>query len=309
MPIRYWMNGLHIAGGSGLNLCGNLSETVSPEVKVLERSHCTNKSWSVIKIVGDFQVSTRFARNVQEMVKKQGMFPTIPVAPGVRVQKRLILCNLKEAHLYFKERNPDMEISFPKFAQLRRKCCVLAGSPGTHIVCVCQQHENVKLMTDAIKLRLYEESGGEHLKTYKECPKLIRCETPNEECVFGSCPNSPGLDSMREILEVYLNAEMMEDVTHSAWIKSADNRCKLETVVKENSEFIDELLKGLKDLIHHDFLADKQRKYLQETMTNLKEGEAVVLMDFAENYSMLINQEVPGYHWTNDEATIHPYVI
>jgi len=30
-------------------------------------------------------------------------------------------------------------------------------------------------------------------------------------------------------------------------------------------------------------------------------------LDFAENYSFVINEEVQGYHWTNSQMTIHPF--
>ena len=39
-----------------------------------------------------------------------------------------------------------MKIGFSKFAELRPKECVIAGSSGTHSVCVCTTHQNVKLM-------------------------------------------------------------------------------------------------------------------------------------------------------------------
>lgn len=67
---------------------------------------------------------------------------------GVRehVQKRLILSNLKELYELFKLENPDCKVGFSMFASLRPKNCVLAGSGGTHTVCVCSIHQNVKLM-------------------------------------------------------------------------------------------------------------------------------------------------------------------
>ena len=62
-------------------------------------------------------------------------------------QKRLVLlCNLREAYTDFKECHPDKKISFTKFSQLRPKECVLAGTSGTHSVCVCTVHQNVQLM-------------------------------------------------------------------------------------------------------------------------------------------------------------------
>lgn len=64
------------------------------------------------------------------------------------VQKRLVLSNLKELYQHFKEKHPNCKVGFSKFAELRPKQCILAGGSGTHTVCVCTYHENVKLMLD-----------------------------------------------------------------------------------------------------------------------------------------------------------------
>jgi hypothetical protein len=39
----------------------------------------------------------------------------------------------------------------------------------------------------------------------------------------------------------------------------------------------------------------------------LKPGEIAVICDFCENYS-IIKDEIPGSHWNNAEATLHPFV-
>lgn len=66
---------------------------------------------------------------------------------GVRehVQKRLMLSNVKETFVLFKKEHPDLKVGWTSFALLRPKQCVLAGTGGTHSVCVCPIHENVKL--------------------------------------------------------------------------------------------------------------------------------------------------------------------
>ena len=67
-----------------------------------------------------------------------------------KVQKRLILGNLKEIYQLFKEDKTNPEMGFSTFAALRPRHCVLAGSSGTHNVCVCTYHQNVKLMVAAL---------------------------------------------------------------------------------------------------------------------------------------------------------------
>ena len=68
----------------------------------------------------------------------------------VLVQKRLLMGNLKEVYKKFKSKNPDFSLGLSSFASLRPKHCVVAGSSGTHSVCVCPTHENMRLMITGI---------------------------------------------------------------------------------------------------------------------------------------------------------------
>ena len=86
---------------------------------------------------------------------------TVSVRVGnkkIACQKRLILCNLDEAYRIFKDKYPELKIGFSKFAELRPKYCVLAGSSGTHSVCVCTIHQNVKLMMHAVDIPVFRSS-------------------------------------------------------------------------------------------------------------------------------------------------------
>jgi len=57
------------------------------------------------------------------------------------LQKRLLLCNMAEAHRKFKDDNANDKVGFTKFTELRPKNVVLAGASGTHSVCVCTIHQ------------------------------------------------------------------------------------------------------------------------------------------------------------------------
>ncbi|KAJ8685910.1 hypothetical protein QAD02_021703 [Eretmocerus hayati] len=50
----------------------------------------------------------------------------------VFVQKRLVLYNIRELYLKFKDLHPDVKVGMTKFAEARPVHCVLAGSSGTH---------------------------------------------------------------------------------------------------------------------------------------------------------------------------------
>ena len=52
-------------------------------------------------------------------------------------QKRLILCNLKEAYEQFKAKHPGTKLGFSTFAMLRPKECVLACRSQRHTHSLC----------------------------------------------------------------------------------------------------------------------------------------------------------------------------
>lgn len=68
------------------------------------------------------------------------------------MQKRLVLENLEDLHQQFKISHPESPVGFSKFAELRPRHWVLAGTSGTHVVCVCTYHQNCKLMLETINI-------------------------------------------------------------------------------------------------------------------------------------------------------------
>ena len=48
---------------------------------------------------------------------------------------------------------------------------------------------------------------------------------------------------------------------------------------------------------------------MKDLKENLAEGTCVVLRDFAENYSFMVQDAAQGYHWDNSQATLHPFTV
>lgn len=63
----------------------------------------------------------------------------------------------------------------------RPQHCIFAGAAGTHTVCVCKVHQNMKLLLVSLDLK----SSDGQLWTYKDLLKKITCESANENCFFG----------------------------------------------------------------------------------------------------------------------------
>ena len=225
----------------------------------------------------------------------------------VSVQKRLVLCNLKELHRSFKDRNPEVKIGFSKFAEMRPKHCVLAGASGTHSVCVCTIHQNVKLMAHGVKLHELATSDGVSFPTYEHCIARAICNPPQPKCYLRTCTDCPGFDCLKEFLHTALDESMIDTLTYKQWV-SVD-RCTLDTVSSTPEEFVEAFVDKLEALVPHSFVAKQQSAYFNECKVCLKPGEVLVQADFSENYSFVLQDAAQGYHWNNSQTTIHPFVV
>lgn len=209
-----------------------------------------------------------------------------------KIQKRMMLSNLKELHAAWKNQYPDKNISFSSFAGLRPKHCILAGVAGTHSVCVCKHHQNPKLMCQAVGL------------DYKDLIKLSVCDEEKEDCMMRQCKRCPGEEELLNFLQTHLLDE--EEILYNQWLST--DRTTLFTVNENKSAFIEKLVKDIKNLSRHSFIAKAQSNYFKSLKENLTENQAIVNMDFSENYSFTVQDEIQSYHWEKNQCTIHPIV-
>ena len=96
---------------------------------------------------------------------------------------RLILCSLEELCVIFKESFPERKLGFSMFAILRPMLYIPVGPIGTHSVCVCTIHQNVKLMLDAA-------NSGHHCH---ESNEMIVCDTKSRVCMAHRSTKCPGI--------------------------------------------------------------------------------------------------------------------
>jgi hypothetical protein len=230
---------------------------------------------------------------------------------GVKVQKqkRMLLSNLDSLYTaYMDNHGQNNPLGFSKFAQLRPRHCVLAGSPGTHSVCVCVYHENIDLMFEGARIKEAPVDEDIPLNDVKSCMKQIMCEEPSSECYLRECENCPSPDLLKEKLLQLMEKDEIETVTYRGWFKSRTKRYHLEKVSKPVEDFLELFMESLVKLLPHHFITKEQSKYYQFLKENLTEGQVLVVCDFAENYTCVMQNEIQGYHWTQEQITIHPFV-
>ena len=102
--------------------------------------------------------------------------------------------SLKEAQILFKETHLNIKTGLSKFCELRPKEVVLPNGNGTHNVCVCESHQNVKFALDNSGLA---KSNPINLSdsSYKGYIDLMTCNEATEKCYINYCKKYKNKDT------------------------------------------------------------------------------------------------------------------
>ena len=218
----------------------------------------------------------------------------------VHKQKRLLLINLKELCANYKEQYPNDQISFSKFCTLRPKWCVTVASSGMHSVCVCEYHQNAKLLTDMIP---------QH-SDYKYLLQKIVCNIENRNCMLHLCDSCPGKGELSNYLKLVFEEnefDLDDIVKYKQWVQT--DRATLIDTSATVEDYISLTCGVFDKLRDHHFIAKGQSSYLTRLKESLSANQVIILLDFAENYSFVVQDAVQAYHYNNSQATLHPAVI
>ena len=208
-----------------------------------------------------------------------------------------MLCNLKELYIASKRQNSHIKIGFSKFCSLRPKWCVPVGTPGSHAVCVCTYHQNAILLASAL--------GVSH--TYKDLMKMIVCDIENSEWMIHRCPEYPGTKPLQEFITAELARQEIDEREYSQW--QSTDRPTLITVKASTDSFLDTLVDKINYLTTQSFVAKCQSRFYKSCKENLSPTSCIVVLDFAENYKFVVQDEVQSFHWNNQQCTLHPVII
>ena len=68
-------------------------------------------------------------------------------------------------------------------------------------------------------------------------------------------------------------------------------------------EFLEEFSRKMEKLQLHDLIAKMQADFMRQKKQSLGQGEFLILADFSENFSIVIQDEVQSFHWNNNLVT------
>lgn len=224
-----------------------------------------------------------------------------------QVQRRMILSTINEAFAEFNETFPNIKVELSSFSKYRPKNCVSLGTTGAHNICVCIIHQNVKLMLEAVKI---DYITNNKIRNYKDCIQRLVCNPPAPSCFLRTCKMCPEIAAFKsELTEQFrtMGYSNADKIKFSLW--DSTDRCQLKSFEKPTNDFIDFFCKKLINLIPHNFIKQQQQEFIKDQKNILKPSEFLVMADFSENYSCVIQNEVQGYYYAKDQVTIHPFVV
>ena len=112
---------------------------------------------------------------------------------------------------------------------------MLAGTSGTHNVCVCVHHDNVKLMLDAINLKHLTKDSDSPLENYKDCINKTVCSQPSDKCFLGDCLDCvANFSNLQEIMMKSFKNHGIQAIKYESW-KQTDRWSIIFETIKVSS--------------------------------------------------------------------------
>lgn len=146
-----------------------------------------------------------------------------------------------------------------------------------------------------------------HIESWRNCLALIMCNPPQVNCFFRKCSECLDKTSLKELLQESFEEHCIDTITYKKW--TATDRSSLETVVESTEDFIESFISKLGVLAHHSFIAEQQSNFLKNLQETILPNEFIVVLDFSENYSFVLQDEVQAHHWSTAQCTVHPFGI
>lgn len=83
---------------------------------------------------------------------------------------------------------------------LRPKECISVGAKGTHNVCVCKIHGNIRLKQRGLKEEFFRKKFN-YQTTYRDILKDMICSNTTADCYLLKCKNCPGVEKVLQVLK------------------------------------------------------------------------------------------------------------
>jgi hypothetical protein len=83
----------------------------------------------------------------------------------------------------------------------------------------------------------------------------------------------------------------------------------LMTVTQESEEITENLMSNLPELTCLHYTVKHWTRYLKQSNEYLLSHKGIILADFSQNYSLILQDAVRGFQYANNKAIFYPFIV
>ena len=208
-------------------------------------------------------------------------------------QKHYLLTKLKEAYSIFCNENPNFQIGFSKFCDLRPQQVKLMQDVP-HSACLCSYHENARLLLVAL---------NKHDKTIPTefldfIAKLV-CNQDSGECMFGICCECPSITILTPEIDY-------NDISRWQWANNQNGKAEKQEFKGSLMDCSDILKQQSSYFLKHTYIKYMQSRAFISERESLKDDDSTVVIQVnsAENYTTQIQNAIQSSYWVSKQLTL-----
>jgi hypothetical protein len=134
------------------------------------------------------------------------------------------------------------------------------------------------------------------------------CISSTEDCYYRRCDNCGNIN----VSDLFIPDDEIDEIPDAKWSLwvMANNRVELQHLNGSFSSLISQLNSRWAAFVTHTYVTRQQRDYIKQIkLTSSFTTFAVVHMDFAENFSFVVQKEIQSSYWNQKQASLYTIVI
>lgn len=249
---------------------------------------------------------------------------------GQREPLYILTLTHEETYKAFKTANPNF--SYKKTA-FRRQCPKNVRPPkeSDKVQCICPKHSNVKRKINAWNQMVTTSRRTTDVPEMTKLPLSTRSLSnltvcpfdgpfPRKSCAYRSFENCGVEKALQTFFEQAKSSQATLKWQHHETVRREIAKkdgsglkiaYKADDVDKAGSaaEFLDELSSDLDDFARHQFVCDWQRSRYGELKNKLPDNDAIMVLDYSENYSPTRFETTTSSHFSQKQITLFPVMV
>jgi len=296
-------------------------KTIKTKHKIQKTAVCTNVKKQMPMMKKENKTRLRQLKAVRTFLEED---VNSTLAPGkkdtvtsrqIKKQKRFLNDTMLNLYKKFIETHPHEKMSYVTFSRLR-PFWIVQKNVESRNTCLCKLHENIKLRIGKLsQLKVILDKDPDMVA------RSLVCEQFSKACAYGECKECKERTIRKN--DEFEDDMMGQQISYHQWVNRAETintkdgtRTVQKTVKQTEFSTAENLLKETTELmrekyIKHIYNVSHQYKVLKEKKDNITNSEAVIHVDFSENYNCKLSEEIQAMHFggSRNQISLHTVVL